>query len=60
VQVDCVARYAVRRVVRAEDEVARLPVVFVHFRGVPFALLGELVGGGAVAGGVGVVGAVEA
>jgi len=56
VQIDRVPVHPALRVVLPEYVVRRLLVVLVHHRAVPFAFVGELVRGGAVAAGVGLVG----
>lgn len=60
VQVDGVVGDAALRVVLAEDVVRRLLVVLVHLGRVPLALVAQLLGPGAVALLVGLVGPVEA
>lgn len=59
VQVDCVAGDASFGIVLPEDKVAGLPVVLLHLLRVLFSFLRQLVGGGAVAGLVGLVRAVK-
>lgn len=59
-QVDGVARDAARRIVFAENVVARLAVVLFHFGGMLFAFFAEIMGAATVAGFVGLVRAVEA
>lgn len=59
VQVDCVAVDAPFGIVGAEDKVAGLPVVLLHLLRVLLSFLRELVGGGAIAGLVGLVRAVK-
>lgn len=60
VQVDGVTLDTLARIVLAENVIARLVIVLFHFGGVLLSLFGELVGASAVAGFVGLVGAVKA
>jgi hypothetical protein len=55
VQIDGVGLDAPVGVVLAEDELRRLSVVLIHLAAVGLALLGELLGGGAIAARVGVL-----
>ena len=55
-QIDRIRLDASVGVILAEDELRRLAVVFLHFATVRFALLGEFLGHGAVAAGVGFLG----
>lgn len=59
-QVYRVIRHMRITIIRPEDKVPRLLVVLVHLRGVLLALLRELVRSGAIAGFVGLLGAIEA
>jgi hypothetical protein len=59
VQVNRVVLHAAVRVVLAEDVVARLAVVLLHLRSVLLSFSRQVVSAGAVAGFVGLVGAVE-
>lgn len=60
VQINGVAGHAVGGVVFAKNVVTSLAIVLFHFGGVLFAFLAEVMSARAVAGFVGLVGAVEA
>lgn len=59
-QIDSISRHPIRRIILAEDKFRSLLVVLLHLCAVVFAFVGELFGGGAVAGVVGCFGAFEA